>query len=111
MSTGGAAYYNHGDTVVVEYRGNKHSSREQPKIVYALCAGHSAAVGNTTKKGRDGNTIPKPTSIISYNHHMGGVGHGRSTARCCACLEKILQVVSEAIHETGDAVYPGFSHI
>ena len=30
-------------------------------------------MGNTTKKDRDGNIIKMFTSIISYNHDMGGV--------------------------------------
>ena len=30
-------------------------------------------MGNTTKKDRDGNINQNPTSIISYNHNMGGV--------------------------------------
>ena len=30
-------------------------------------------MGHTNKRDKDGNTITKPTCIISYNHNMGGV--------------------------------------
>ena len=57
LNRGGAAYYNHGDIVMVKYGGNKDSSRGQPKISYVLSTGHSAGLGNTTKKERDGNIV------------------------------------------------------
>ena len=73
LNSGDAPYYNHGDIVIVKYRGSKDSSRGQHRIVYVLSTGHSAAMEDITKKDRDGNIIQKPTSIISYNHKMGGV--------------------------------------
>ena len=57
LNKGEAAYYNHGDIVRSKYRENKDSSRGHPKIVYVCSTGHSAAMGNTTKKDRDENII------------------------------------------------------
>ena len=74
LNRGGAAYYNYSDIVMVKYRGSKDSFRGQPKIVYVLNTGHSAAMENTIKTDRVGNIVQKPTSIISYNHNMGGSG-------------------------------------
>ena len=41
-------------------------------MVYVLSTSHRAAVKNTNRVDTDGNAIQKPTSIIDYNHNMGG---------------------------------------
>ena len=73
LNRGGATYYNHGDIAVVKIQRKQKQFNWTAPDVYVLSAGHSAAMGNTTKKDRDGNIIQLPTSIISYNHNMGGV--------------------------------------
>ena len=65
-----AAHYQH---EVTKYRAHKDKATGKPKIVNVLSTAHSVAMGNTSKRDRDGNIVQKPTSIIAYNHNMGGV--------------------------------------
>ena len=56
---------------IVSY--DKDKATGKPKIIYVLGTVHSVAMGNTSKKDRDGNIVQKPMSVIAYNHNMGGV--------------------------------------
>ena len=58
---------------IVKYRAKRDSARGQPKVVYVLSTSHGAAMKNTNRVDTDGNVIQKQTSIIDYNHNMGGV--------------------------------------
>ena len=60
----------------------------------SLCLeyGISAAVGNTTKMDRWKYHLKAHKQHFIQSEY-GRSGFGRSTARCFACLEKILQVV------------------
>ena len=73
LEKGEAAHYQHEGIVVTKYRAHKDKATGKPKIVYVLSTAHSVAMGNTSKRDRDGNIVQKPTSIITYNHNMGGV--------------------------------------
>ena len=70
---GEAAFYQHDSTVIVKYRTKRDSDRGQLKVVYVLSTSHGAAMKNTNRVDTDGSDIQKPTSIIDYNHNMGGV--------------------------------------
>ena len=59
--------------VIVKYRAKRDSARGQPKAVYVISTSHVVAMRNTNRVDTDGNAIQKPTSIIDYNHNMGGV--------------------------------------
>ena len=73
LQKGEAAFYQHDSIVIVKYRAKRDSARGQPKVVYVLSMSHGAAMKNTNRVDKDGNVIQKPTSIIDYNHNMGGV--------------------------------------
>ena len=73
LQKGEAAFYQHDSIVIVKYRAKRDSARGQPKVVYVLSTSHGAAMKNTNRVDTDGNVIQKPTSIIDYNHNMGGV--------------------------------------
>ena len=73
LEKGDAAFYQHKDVVVAKYRAKKNRMNGKPKEVYVLSTAHAPAMGHTNKRDKDGNTIIKPTCIISYNQNMGGV--------------------------------------
>ena len=73
LEKGDAAFYQHEDVVVAKYRAKKDRSNGKPKEVYVLSTAHASAMGYTNKRDKGGNTITKPTCIISYNHNMGEV--------------------------------------
>ena len=53
----------------------------KPKVVYVISTSHGAAMKNIKRVDTDGNAVQKPTSIIDYNHNMGGVDLVDLTAR------------------------------
>ena len=57
----------------MKYRAKRDRVRGQPKVVNVLSTSHGAALKNTNRVDTDGNVIQKPTSIIDYNHNIGGV--------------------------------------
>ena len=73
LQKGEAAFYQHDSMVIVRYTAKRNSARRQPKVVYVLHTSHGAAMKNTNRVDTDGNVIQKPTSIIDYNHNMGGL--------------------------------------
>ena len=73
LQKGEAAFYQHDSIVIVKYRAKRDSARGQPKVVFVLSTSYGAAMKNTNRVDTDGNVIQKPTSIIDYNHNMGGV--------------------------------------
>ena len=73
LGKGQATFYQHEGTVITKYRATKDSASKKPKIVNVLSTAHGASFGNTNRRDKDGNIIQKPTSIIAYNHNMGGV--------------------------------------
>ena len=73
LQKGEAAFYQYDSIVTVKYRAKRHSARGQPKVVYVLRTTHGAPMKNTIRVDTDGNVIQKSTSIIDYNHNMGGV--------------------------------------
>ena len=73
LGKGQAAFYQHEGTVITKYRATKDSVSKKPKIVNVLSTAHGASFGNINRRDSDGNIIQKPTSIIVYNHNMGGV--------------------------------------
>ena len=75
LQKGEAAFYQHDSIVNVKYRAKRNSASGPPKVVYVLGTSHGAAMKNTNRVDTDGTVIQKPTSIIDYNHNMGGVDH------------------------------------
>ena len=73
LAKGEAAFYESDDIVIARYRSNKDRTSGPAKVVNILSTAHGAALGATARRDRDGNLVRKPTSIISYNHNMGGV--------------------------------------
>ena len=73
LQKGEASFYQHDTIVIVRYRAKRDSSRGHPKVVYVLSTSHRAAMKNTNRVDTEGNVIQKTTSIIDYNHNMGGV--------------------------------------
>ena len=73
LGKGQAAFYQCEGNVITNYKVTKDSASKKPKIVNVLNTAHGALFGNTNRRDRDGNIIQKPTSIIAYNHNMGGV--------------------------------------
>ena len=73
LAEGEAAFYESDDIVIARYRSNKDRKSGPPKVVNILSTAQGAALGATARRDRDGNLVQKPTSIISYNHNMGGV--------------------------------------
>ena len=57
----------------MKYRAKRDSARGQPKVVYVLSPSHGAAMKNTNRVDTDRNLYRTLTSIIDYNHNMGGV--------------------------------------
>ena len=72
LQKGEEALYQHDSIVIVKYRAKRDSARGQPKVLYVRSMSHGAAMKNTNRVDTDGNVIQKPTSIIGYNHNMGG---------------------------------------
>ena len=73
LQKGDASFYQHDSIVIVKYRAERDNARGQPKVLYVLSTSHRAAMKNTKRLDTDGNVTQKPTSIIDYNHSMGGV--------------------------------------
>ena len=73
LEKGEAAHFQHEGIVVTKYRALQDKARGNPKVVHVLSTAHAVRMGNTSKRDRDGNIVQKPTSIIAYNHNMGGV--------------------------------------
>ena len=73
LQKGEATFYQHDSVVIVNYRAKGDSTRGQPKVVHVLSTSHGTAMKNTNRVDTDGNVIQKTTSIIDYNHNMGGV--------------------------------------
>ena len=93
-------------------RAKRDSARVQPKVVYVLSISHGAAMKNTNRVNTDGNVIQKPTSIIDYNHNMGGVDLvDVDQLDRLRCAKKIIQMVHKALSEAGYAICIGFSQI
>ena len=104
LEKGDAAFYQHEDVVVAKYRAKKNRMNGKPKELYVLSTAHAPAMGHTNKRDKDGNTITKPTCIISYNQNMGGVDMMDQTTGCHRCPQEVIQMVQEAFSEAGDAV-------
>ena len=66
LEKGDAAFYQHEDVVVAKYTAKKNRTNGKPKEVYVLSTAHAPAMGHTNKRDKEGNTITKPTCIISY---------------------------------------------
>ena len=66
---GAAAFYEHDDLLIAKYRARKDKSTGKLMIVHVLCTAHTPAMGNTSKKDKEGNILQKPTCIIAYNHN------------------------------------------
>ena len=72
VDKGAGAFNEHDGLVIVKYRAMKDTSTGKPKIVHVLSTAHTPAVGNSSKKDKEGNLVQKPPYIIAYNHNMGG---------------------------------------
>ena len=42
-------------------------------MAYVLITSHGAAMKNTNRRDRDGNSMEKATSMIDYNQTIGGI--------------------------------------
>ena len=90
LERGNAAFYrsvNEPNIVLAKYRSIKDKAGNQEKIVYVLSTCHTSKMIDTGKKGKNGETVYKPSIVTDYNRHMGGVDkvdqqlHGLHTLR------------------------------
>ena len=59
--------------MIVRYRSDKNKSDGKPKVVHVLSTIHRNQVKDTRKTNRAGEPIKKPSCVMDYNLHMGGV--------------------------------------
>lgn len=76
LEKGNAAFYrsvNEPNILLAKYRSIKDKAGNQEKIVYVLSTCHTSKMIDTGKKGKNGETVYKPSIVTDYNSHMGGV--------------------------------------
>ena len=61
------------DIMIVKFRAHKNKSNGKPKVVHVLTTRHSNVLSATKEKDGAGEVVKKPTGVIDYNLHMGGV--------------------------------------
>ena len=93
LQKGEAAFYWHDSIIAVNYRAKRDSVRGQPKLVYVLGTSHGTTMKNTNRVDTAGNAMKKPTSIIDYNHNMGGVDLVDQQLDSLNALKKSIQMV------------------
>ena len=95
----------------MKYRAKWDSARGQPKVVYVLSTSHGAAMKDTNRVDTDGNIIQKPTSIIDYNHNMGGTDLVDQQLDSLNVLRKSYKLYKKTLSLAGYAMCIDFSQI
>jgi hypothetical protein len=85
---GTSMFFSAGDVLAVKYRSHKDKSDGKPKVVHLITTQNTNVVRATNKTDKDGEAVKKPTAVLDYNTHMGGVDMIDQQLHQIQCLRK-----------------------